>query len=419
MPRKRYILNELVDQSTKTEETNRIVLHTRKRKADVAICLQDLDELTEVQSTKPYEKEDCWTTVANCMSPYRLHATSCTNLDDMVTSNSTSCVQYRLKNVLATPTRASPLPALCWGNHEEVWNILLKKEQAYLRDKDVFQKHPLLQPKMRAILLDWLMEVCEVYKLHRETLYLAQDFFDRFMATQQNVVKTRLQLIGISALFIAAKLEEIYPPKLHQFAYVTDGACTEEEILNMELVVLKALQWNLCPITIVSWLNIYMQVAYLQEMYEILIPQYPQEMFVHVMELLDLCILDFKCLEFTYGVTAASALYHFSSCELVHKVSGFEWSEIEGCVKWMVPFAMALRELGSIKHKNLKGVCPEDLHNIQTHSNSLSLLDKALSKQALLEQSRCSPVPSGILTPPQSSKKNIVGSGEDLKHLQS
>ncbi|XP_078400491.1 G1/S-specific cyclin-E1 isoform X1 [Cetorhinus maximus] len=415
MPRK----SEIIDQPTKTEETKGIVLRSRKRKANVAICLQDLDEVTEVQTAKPYEKEACWNTVTNCISPYRLNSTLHKNPDDMVTSNSTSYVEYRFKNVLVTPTRASSLPVLCWGNCDEVWNILLKKEQAYLRDKDVLQKHPLLQPKMRTILLDWLMEVCEVYKLHRETFYLAQDFFDRFMATQQNVVKTRLQLIGISALFIAAKLEEIYPPKLHQFAYVTDGACTEEEILNMELVVLKALKWSLCPITIVSWLNIYMQVAYLQEIYEILIPQYPQEMFVQVMELLDLCILDLKCLEFTYGVTAASALYHFSSCELVHKVSGFEWSEIEGCVKWMVPFAMALREVGGIKLKNLKGVCPEDLHNIQTHSNSLSLLDKAHMKQAqLLEQSRCSPVPSGILTPPQSSKKHNSGVGPHEQQLQ-
>ena len=50
-------------------------------------------------------------------------------------------------------------------------------------------------------------QVCEVYKLHRETFYLAQDFFDRYMASQQNIIKTLLQLIGISALFIASKLE--------------------------------------------------------------------------------------------------------------------------------------------------------------------------------------------------------------------
>jgi len=33
--------------------------------------------------------------------------------------------------------------------------------------------------------------------------------------------------------------QEIYPPKLHQFAYVTDGACTEDEILSMELIIMK------------------------------------------------------------------------------------------------------------------------------------------------------------------------------------
>lgn len=52
-----------------------------------------------------------------------------------------------------------------------------------------------------------LSQVCEVYKLHRETFYLGQDYFDRFMATQKNVQKSMLQLIGISALFIAAKME--------------------------------------------------------------------------------------------------------------------------------------------------------------------------------------------------------------------
>ncbi|XP_078257779.1 G1/S-specific cyclin-E1 [Rhinoraja longicauda] len=370
------------DHSTKPAKTNE-VLRSRKRKAAAAI--------------------DCWKIKTNCVSPYRF-ISSRKNPDGNITAYSTSNILCKFKNVLVTPARASPLPAFCWANGDDVWNALLKKEQMYLRDKDFLQKHPLLQPKMRTILLDWLMEVCKVYKLHRETFYLAQDYFDRFMATQNNVVKTRLQLIGISTLFIAAKLEEIYPPKLHQFASVTDGACMEEDILDMELVILKALKWSLCPVTVVSWLNIYMQVAYLKEMYEVLVPQYPQEIFIQVMELLDLCILDLKCLKFLYGAVAASALYFFSSCDLVHKVSGFEWSEIEGCVKWMIPFAMALKEAGSIKRRNWKGIYPEEMHNIQTHSNSLVLLDKAHSKQALLlEQS--SPALLGLLTPPQSGKK--------------
>lgn len=53
---------------------------------------------------------------------------------------------------------------------------------------------------------------------------------------------------------------------------------------------------------------------------------------------------------------------------------GYEWCEIEECVKWMVPFAMAIREVGSSKLKHFRGIAPEDLHNIQTHINSLDLL---------------------------------------------
>ncbi|XP_038224852.1 G1/S-specific cyclin-E1 [Dermochelys coriacea] len=382
-----------------------LAMRARKRKADVATFLQDPDEeiaKMEMNKKKQYESQPSWNKDVQ-KSPHMLIPTP--DKDEPVNIGFSHFVHLRL-----SPSRTSPLPILGWANRDDVWKNMLNKEQTYVREKHYMQKHPLLQPKMRTILLDWLMEVCEVYKLHRETFYLAQDFFDRFMATQQNVVKTLLQLIGISSLFIAAKLEEIYPPKLHQFAYVTDGACAEDEILSMELIIMKALNWNLNPLTVVSWLNIYMQVAYLNELYEVLLPQYPQQIFVQIAELLDLCVLDIGCLEYTYGVLAASALYHFSSSELMQKVSGYDWYDIEACVKWMVPFAIAIREAGSSKLKHFRGIASEDLHNIQTHINSLDLLDKAQANQAMLaEKNRTSPLPSGVLTPPQSSKKQSTG----------
>ncbi|ERE50879.1 G1/S-specific cyclin-E1-like protein [Cricetulus griseus] len=90
----------------------------------------------------------------------------------------------------------------------------------------------------------------------------------------------------------------------------------------------------------------------------------------------------------------------------MQKVSGYQWCDIEKCVKWMVPFAMAFREVGSSKLKHFRGVPMENAHNIQTHANSLDLLDKAQAKKAILsEQNRISPPPSGVLTPPPSSKK--------------
>ncbi|XP_003466681.1 G1/S-specific cyclin-E1 [Cavia porcellus] len=402
MPRERKERDAKEKDTMKDEGGTDLSVRSRKRKANVAVFLQDPDE--EVAKIDRTVRGQCgsqsWDNNTACAVPSLLPTPD--KEDGEPEYPNTAFVPRKA----APPPRASPLPVLNWANREEVWKIMLNKEKTYLRDEHFLQRHPLLQPKMRAILLDWLMEVCEVYKLHRETFYLAQDFFDRYMATQENIVKTVLQLIGISSLFIAAKLEEIYPPKLHQFAYVTDGACSGDEILTMELVIMQALEWRLSPLTIVSWLNVYMQVAYLNDVYEVLLPQYPQQIFIQIAELLDLCVLDVGCLEFPYGVLAASALYHFSSSEMMQKVSGYQWRDIEKCAKWMVPFAMVIRETGSSKIKHFRGVPIEDSHNIQTHINSLDLLDKAQAKKAMLsEQNRISPLPSGVLTPPQSSEK--------------
>lgn len=160
------------------------------------------------------------------------------------------------------PPRQCPLPALSWANAQDVWQLMCKKDEqaSCLRDSNMLDHHPGLQPRMRAILLDWLIEVCEVYKLHRETYYLAVDYLDRYLSAQKNVQKTHLQLIGITCLFVAAKVEEIYPPKIGEFAYVTDGACQESDILQHEILLLQALEWSISPVTPIGWLGVYMQL---------------------------------------------------------------------------------------------------------------------------------------------------------------
>lgn len=110
-----------------------------------------------------------------------------------------------------TPTseqRACPLPILTWADRESVWTSMVRKdEKASLnRDVNMFDSHPNLQPRMRAILLDWIIEVCEVYKLHRETYYLTVDYLDRYLSAKSNISKNQLQLIGITCLFIASKV---------------------------------------------------------------------------------------------------------------------------------------------------------------------------------------------------------------------
>jgi hypothetical protein len=61
-----------------------------------------------------------------------------------------------------------------------------------------------------------------VYNLQRVTFYLSVDLFDRFLhATTEEITRAGFQLVGASCLCIAAKVEEVYPPKLKEFVYVT------------------------------------------------------------------------------------------------------------------------------------------------------------------------------------------------------
>lgn len=109
----------------------------------------------------------------------------------------------------STSIRPSPLPtSLPWADGSQVWSLMCLGDEKTLiqRDPEMFQRHPTLQPRMRAILLDWLIEVCEVYKLHRETYYLAMDYIDRYLSIHRDLPKNQLQLIGITCLFIASKV---------------------------------------------------------------------------------------------------------------------------------------------------------------------------------------------------------------------
>ncbi|BFZ12964.1 hypothetical protein BsWGS_16003 [Bradybaena similaris] len=290
----------------------------------------------------------------------------------------------------------SPLPLLSWADSDEVWKNMLKKETIYLKNPGLFINHPELHPRMRAIMIDWMSEVCEVYTLHKETFCLAQDFVDRFLSMTKDMPKTQLQLVGVAALFLAAKLEEIYPPKLSEFAYMTDGACTEQDIIRQEMIIVKALKWDLAPMTTNSWLGVFLQVASIEHITDqnlgFIVPQFSSHAFIQLARLCDLSLMDYGSLHFRYSIIAASALYHHTNEHLVADVSGLTWADIYPCVKWMAPFAKAILEVGQSPVKFFKQVPAEDCHNIQAHNVGMALLERALTHQvAFREQERLVP----------------------------
>ncbi|EDV30681.1 uncharacterized protein Dana_GF14977 [Drosophila ananassae] len=354
--------------------------------------------------------------------------------------------------------RQCPLPALAWANAGDVWRLMCHRDEqdSRLRSTSMLEQHPGLQPRMRAILLDWLIEVCEVYKLHRETFYLAVDYLDRYLLVARKVQKTHLQLIGITCLFVAAKVEEIYPPKIGEFAYVTDGACTERDILNHEKVLLQALDWEISPITITGWLGVYMQLnannrtpASFAQMSRqkaaeasaaddaFIYPQFSGFEFVQTSQLLDLCTLDVGMANYSYSVLAAAAISHTFNREIAQRCSGLDWQVILPCARWMEPFFRVISKKATFLHLNeqneqvsnkfgLAHVCPnivtDDAHIIQTHTTTMDMYDEVLMAQdaahAMRARTQASPAtalraPESLLTPPASSHKPDEDLGDE------
>uniref|UniRef100_A0A8C3IWE5 G2/mitotic-specific cyclin-B1 n=1 Tax=Chrysemys picta bellii TaxID=8478 RepID=A0A8C3IWE5_CHRPI len=134
-------------------------------------------------------------------------------------------------------------PNLCSEYVKDIYGYLrdLEKQQdvrpKYLAGQEV-------TGNMRAILIDWLVQVQVKFRLLPETMYMTAAIIDRFLQ-DNSVPKKMLQLVGVTAMFIASKYEEMYPPEIGDFAFVTDHTYTKFQIKQMERKILQALDFAL------------------------------------------------------------------------------------------------------------------------------------------------------------------------------
>ena len=124
------------------------------------------------------------------------------------------------------------------------------------RSTVVNKKHP---PHVRRTLVDWLREVQDDWEeINIDTLFLAVNLLDRYLATKQGAgtSTSNLQLVGVTALLVACKVEEVNVPEVAQFAWVTDDTYSARQIKAMEQRMLEALNWNVTPVLSTNFLSL-------------------------------------------------------------------------------------------------------------------------------------------------------------------
>ncbi|XP_065848236.1 cyclin-A1-1-like [Euphorbia lathyris] len=155
---------------------------------------------------------------------------------------------------------------------------------------------------MRAILVDWLVEVAEEYRLVPDTLYLTVNYIDRYLSG--NVMnRQKLQLLGVACMMIASKYEEICAPQVEEFCYITDNTYFRDEVLEMESAVLNYLKFEMTAPTAKCFLRRFVRAA--QGVNEV--PSMQLECLANYIS--ELSLLEYTMLSYAPSLIAASAIF--------------------------------------------------------------------------------------------------------------
>lgn len=210
---------------------------------------------------------------------------------------------------------------------------------------------------MRALLVDWLVEVQIKFKLLPETLFLTINLIDRYLS-KVSVDQDNFQLLGISSMLIASKYEEIYAPEVRDFVHICGKSYSKDQIIKMESEVLIALDFDVLTVSPYRFLERFFFISNDQDHKTFFLAQY----------ILELSLLEYKFLKYSSSLKASSALY------IARKILKVDPSNSWGTV---------LQKHSEYKESELK-ICSRDFCSILQMMSKISL--KAFHKKFSMEK---------------------------------
>lgn len=253
-------------------------------------------------------------------------------------------------------------------------NLMWQSENVCQPSALYMNDHIDMNSRMRIIVVDWMINVCESFSFSRETMYISVNYLDRFLtlfytssyASKIIINRSNLQLVGTTCMYIASKFEETSVPPISEFSRITDRSSSRDQILAMETVIVNVLNWQLFPRTVVSWLKVWTTGVFQKNSDQEILST---ESFVKCMELLDVCLLDMSYLCFYPSEWAAAALFviHSSNeeyCKCIESVSGYSQESLSKCIGTLSRFV----ELINNKNITSKYV------TLQSHTERISTM---------------------------------------------
>jgi len=119
-------------------------------------------------------------------------------------------------------------------------------------------------PQNRALVIDWMISVCHYFNFCQETLFYSISLLDTVIS-RRDIKGDRLQLVAVSCIWIASKLEEYYPADLSKLAYLTQNSYSIKQIVRMEFIILGVLKFRLHMPCYQTILNRYVRATFRSE----------------------------------------------------------------------------------------------------------------------------------------------------------
>ena len=182
---------------------------------------------------------------------------------------------------------------------DEIYSNLLtdEKEMKFSPKIGYMENQSDINEQMRAILIDWLVEVHYRFRLKSETLFQTVWIIDTYLSLIQ-ITRAKLQLLGIASLLISCKSQEIYYPQLNEFIDITDGAYVKNELIEMEKKVLKVLNFNIVAPTANDFYNIITKAF-----------GFDQKQFYLGKYFLESSLIDYRMIKYSSSVIGVSCAY--------------------------------------------------------------------------------------------------------------
>ena len=123
--------------------------------------------------------------------------------------------------------------------------------------ENLLENQKYISKSKRALLINNIIYIHEKFELFDETLYLSVNLIDRFLSDSNQIIKNDIEflLLGITCLFIAGKYEEIEPPEITDYIYITKHIFSKEQIISMEYKILSTFNFNIIYISPLIFLD--------------------------------------------------------------------------------------------------------------------------------------------------------------------